>query len=102
MQKWFRELNSDDTRADLLAYLSRANNWYLFKAAEFARRLSGGENGLNATLGTDFGGCDRIWQTANCYRHAPDPVKFPLPQPPAGFDAGRAFMLRAITWVFKS
>ncbi len=103
MQKWFREADADDSRADLLAYVSRANNWYdLFKAAECARRLSGGKNGLKAILGTDFGEWDRIWQTANFYRHAPDPVKSRLPQPPAEFDVGREFMLRAITRVFKS
>ena len=95
MQKWSREADTDDTRSELLSHVARADNWFdLYKAMELARRIAG----VNAVrvLAQDESEWRRIWQTANCYRHAPDPVKFPLPSPPADFEPSRAFLLRVL------
>lgn len=98
MQKWFREAETDDTRAELFAHLRRADNWYdLYKCLELARRLAGGSKALKRALGSqDWNLWEPIWQTANCYRHAPDPVKYPLPAQPAQLEEAIAFMLRII------
>jgi hypothetical protein len=94
LQKWFREADNDDKRAELFAHLARATNWYdLYKSAELTRRIIGKD--MNANLGPDRKEWDRIWQTANCYRHAPDPVKFPLPPSPPKFDDAREFILKS-------
>lgn len=98
LQKWLKEAELDDTRAELFVHLNRADNWFdLFKSAELARKLAGGKNKLYHVLGCDKKEWERIWQTANCYRHAPDPAKYPLPAPPAAFEAAREFMLKVIS-----
>jgi len=74
LQKWLKGAEIDDTRADLFVHLNRADNWFdLYKSAELTRRLAGGANKLGLVLGSDKKEWDRIWRTANCYRHAPDP-----------------------------
>jgi hypothetical protein len=86
MQRWFREAETDDSRAELFVHLGRADNWYdLYKSAELARRVAG-DKALKNALGADgWKEWKRIWQTANCYRHAPDPKNYPLPAQPAKF-----------------
>jgi hypothetical protein len=97
MQKWFGEAELDETLADLFSHINRANNWYdLYKSAELARRLAGGPRTLKKALSSDWEKWDRIWRTANCYRHAPDPIKFPLPTPPAELDEAREFILTIV------
>jgi hypothetical protein len=99
LQRWFREAETDDTRAELFARISRADNWYdLYKSAELARRLAGGSRAaLKRILGSeDFKEWKRISQTANYYRHAPDPVKYPLPAQPAGFWEAKRILLKLI------
>jgi len=96
LQKWLKGAEIDDTRADLFVHLNRADNWFdLYKSAELTRRLAGGANKLGLVLGSDKKEWDRIWRTANCYRHAPDP-KRPLPSRPAEFNGAREFMLKVI------
>jgi hypothetical protein len=96
LQKWLREAETDDTRDELFVHLNRANNWFdLYKSAELTRRLAGGAHKLGLVLGSDKKEWDRIWQTANCYRHAPDPKK-PLPVKPAEFEGAREFILKVI------
>jgi hypothetical protein len=97
MQQWFRSAETDDTRAELFAHLARADNWFdIYKTAELARRLVGGPKAIEAALRTDRDEWRQVWQTANCYRHAPDPTKFPLPVPPAELPQARNFLLRVI------
>ena len=51
MQKWFREAETDDTRAELFVHLNRADNWYdVYKSMELTRRLAGGTNALRSRL----------------------------------------------------
>ena len=95
MQKWFREAEMDDTRAELFTHLNRADNWYdVYKSMELTKRLAGGS--LRATLGSDLEEWKRVWWTANCNRHAPDPVKYPLPIPPVELEEARDFILKVI------
>jgi hypothetical protein len=97
MQKWFKEAETDDIRAELFAHLARADNWFdLYKSAELARRVVGDLKALKAALGSDWNEWQRICQTANCYRHAPDPAKFPLPTQPAELEEAREFILKVI------
>jgi hypothetical protein len=98
MQRWFREAETDNTRAELFAHLSRADNWFdLYKSAELARKLAGGSTALERVLGSkDWKEWERIWQTANCYRHAPDPVKYPLPTLPAELQEAIGFVLKVV------
>jgi hypothetical protein len=98
LQKWLKEAELDDTRAELLIQLNRADNWFdLFKSAELVRRLAGGQSKLFLVLGSDKKEWERIWQTANCYRHAPDPKKYPLPPVPAELEGAREFLLKVIS-----
>ena len=103
MQRWFEEAETDDTRSELFIHLGRMDNWYdFYKAAELARRLAGGQNLLKATLGTeDWKEWNRIWRTANCYRHAPDPVKSPLPDNPAKLEDSIHFLLKTIRGILE-
>jgi hypothetical protein len=100
MQRWFREAETDDTRAELFAHLARTDNWYdLYKSMELARKLAGRTNAVKTALGPDsneWTEWKRTWQTANCYRHAPDPVKYPLPSPPVELQQARNFILKMI------
>jgi hypothetical protein len=97
LQKWLKEAELDNTRAELFVHLNRADNWFdLYKSAELVRRLAGGVSKLGLILGPDKKEWDRIWRTANCYRHAPDQVKYPLPKPPAEFEGAREFILKVV------
>lgn len=125
MQRRLREVHADpaDTKRDLLAYLTKADNWYdLYKVMELVRRLVGDEVELNrarnsAPLRRRNAGVDqqdlitwlggdksiegeewlRVWKTANnCNRHAPDPIVFPPPPVPATFNEARRFVLRIV------
>lgn len=93
MQRWLREADTDDKRAELLLHLTRADNWHdLFKSAELIRRLAGGESALKSLLGRDWNYWRLMFRTANCYRHAPDSEKYPLPVPPAELEQAREFL----------
>lgn len=97
IQKWFREAEADDVRADLFDHIRRADNWYdVYKSMELARRLVGGSQALSVALGPDQKEWNRIWQTANCYRHAPDPATYPLPNPAVDLEPAREFVLKVI------
>ena len=93
VQRWLREADTDDKRAELLMHLTRADNWYdLFKSAELVRKLAGGESALKSALGPDWPYWRLMFRTANCYRHAPDSEKYPLPVPPAELAEAREFL----------
>jgi hypothetical protein len=78
VQRWFREAEADDKRSDLFLHLTRLDNWFdLFKSMEIMRRMMG-QPKLNSILSGEQKRWGAIWQTANCHRHAPDTVKFPL------------------------
>lgn len=96
VQRLIKSAEGDDERADLLDHLARATNWYdIYKAAEIIRRIAGGQRRLDAALASLKGEWARVWQTANCNRHAPDPVKFPLPPVPATLPEALSLILRA-------
>src|SRR5262245_9908953 len=93
VQRWLREADTDDKRAELLLHLTRADNWYdLLKSAELLRKLAGGESALKSALGPDWPYWRLMFRTANCYRHAPDSEKYPLPAPPAELEEAREFL----------
>ena len=93
VQRWLREADADEKRAELLLHLTRADNWYdLFKSAELVRKLAGGETALKTALGPDWPYWRLMFRTANCYRHAPDSQKYPLPTPPAELEEAREFL----------
>ncbi|WFU19865.1 hypothetical protein [Bradyrhizobium sp. CB3481] len=93
VQRWLREADADDKRAALFSHLTRADNWHdIFRSAELVRRLAGGESALKASLGPDWTYWRLMFRTANCYRHAPDPEKYPVPIPPAELEEARAFL----------
>ncbi|MBT1512734.1 hypothetical protein KIP88_19730 [Bradyrhizobium sp. SRL28] len=95
MQRWLREADADDDRAALFSHLARAENWYdLYKSAELVRKLAGGNSALRTALGSDWTYWERMWRTANCYRHAPNPVDYPLPTPPAKLEESREFLFK--------
>jgi hypothetical protein len=95
VQRWLRDADTDDKRADLLLHLTRADNWYdLFKSAELVRKLAGGESALKSALGPDWPYWRLMFRTANSYRHAPDPEKYPLPVPPAELGEAREFLFK--------
>jgi hypothetical protein len=96
LQRWVKSADNDDDRADLLEHLSRADNWFdVYKAAEIIRRLAGGQKSLESLLGELKPDWVRVWQTANCTRHAPDPEKYPLPEVPATLHEARLLICRA-------
>jgi hypothetical protein len=95
VQRWLREADADDKRAELLLHLTRADNWHdLFKSAELIRKLAGGESALKSALGPDWPYWRLMFRTANCYRHAPDSEKYPLPVPPAELEEAREFLFK--------
>ncbi|WOH46864.1 hypothetical protein [Bradyrhizobium sp. sBnM-33] len=95
VQRWLREADTDDKRAELFSHLSRADNWYdIFKSAELVRKLAGGESTLKSDLGPDWTYWRLVFRTANCYRHAPDAEKYPLPVPPAELEEAREFLFK--------
>lgn len=97
VQRWLREADSDDDRAALFSHLVRAENWYdLYKSAELVKKLAGGEGALQSALGSDWSYWRLMWRTANCYRHASDPIKYPLPTPPAVFEEAREFLFKVV------
>jgi hypothetical protein len=101
VQRWFREAEGDRNRDDLFLHLTRLDNWYdLYKSMEIVRRMIG-QTKLNPILGGDRKRWNDIWQTANCNRHSPDPVKYPLPVPTPTFRDAREFVLEHIAKVLK-
>lgn len=96
-QRWLREADGNDDRAALLSHLARSENWYdLYKSAELVRKLVGGSGPLQSALGSDWTYWKLMWRTANCYRHAPNPVDNPLPPTPAKLEDARQFLFKVI------
>jgi hypothetical protein len=117
IQRWLREAEDDDVRAELLSHIARADNWYdVYKSAELVRKLAGNAK-LRAPRGprerkdprkrkekvivsapalgpTDAALWNAMWQTANCNRHAPDPIKYPLPTPPTDPQDARKILFK--------
>ena len=94
-QKWFQRADNDDARAELLSHISRVKDWFdIYMVMEITRRVAGNRAKLKAALGTDCWEWDRVWRTANCKRHAPDPIKYPLPTPPSEFDRSRLLVFK--------
>jgi hypothetical protein len=99
VQRWFREAEEDSHRADLFSHLTHLDNWSdLYKSMEIVRRMVG-KTELSSKLSGEKKQWDRVWQTANCHRHAPDPLNFPLPVPTPQFDDAREFVLKLIAKV---
>lgn len=90
LQDMVQVAEADDDHADLFEHLARADNWYdIYKSAEIIRRIAGGDRKLRPLLGAKWAEWERVRRTANCNRHAPDPVKSPLPPVPATFEEAR-------------
>jgi hypothetical protein len=99
LQRWFREAEEDRHRADLFSNLTHVDNWFdLYKSMEIVRRMVG-KSKLSSILSRDKKQWDIVWQTANCHRHAPDPINFPLPVPTPQFDDARHFVFKQIAKV---
>jgi hypothetical protein len=97
MQRWLREAEADDVRADLFAHLRRADNWYdLYKVMELAERLVGSQHELEAHPDVDGKEWRRVRRTANHYRHARHPVNHQLPDIPATLEEGIAFVCKTV------
>lgn len=100
LQRWSREADTNETLADLLTHLSASDNWYdLYKSMGLARRLGGGARALERRFGTDWSEWERVWRTANCYRHTPDQIKFPLPQSPPELEKARDIVLKILSCI---
>jgi hypothetical protein len=70
-QRWIKAAEEDEDIADMLVFAGRADNWFdIYKAVELAQRLAGDRNKLRVLLGKSACECERMWRTANCYRHA--------------------------------
>ena len=96
-QRWFQDAEANDVQADLFLHISRCASWFdIYKVMELTRRMKENKSKLKVTLGNDNSEWDRIWQTANCYRHAPDSLKYPFPNPPAELAEARLFVLKAV------
>lgn len=103
LQKWIKAADSDETRADLFVHLSRADNWYdLYKSLELIRRLAGSATEVQRIVGTDWDEWRRVWQTANCHRHAPDTATYPFPPNPPTLAEARKLMLKAVGLILKA
>jgi hypothetical protein len=90
MQQRLERASSNGAVADLLTFVTRADNWFdLFKGMESVERLIGGVAKAKA-LAPDW---SRVRQTANCHRHAPSP-NYPLPKQPASIPEARALLFR--------
>jgi hypothetical protein len=132
MQRWFQEAETDEARAELFATIGRADNWYdLYKSMELAKELANfniivaqdAAKDPKDTEAPEHKWC-RIRRTANCNRHAEALKKtqknkknqkartsrkaarggtpYPLPNLPAEFDEGRAFVLNVIRRCFPA
>lgn len=89
MQRQLARASCEDVAADLLAFISRADNWFdIFKAMECVQVLAGGQRKVPALAPS----LERARQTANWHRHAPSP-KFPQPKEPLNLDEVRALVL---------
>ncbi len=94
-QDWLRLSAQNDLVADMLAFLSRANNWYdLYKTIECAEKLVGGEHSLPQYLGDTAKKLKDVRTTANFYRHA---RAYRPPHPVALTDA-----LPIVRWVVRT
>ncbi len=92
LQKWLIAAEEEDTRAELLVHLSRADNWFdIYKAIELAETLLGGEQAAKVAAGSDW---KRIKQEANVHRHAPGRCEPPKMRPT--FQEARLFVLRSL------
>jgi hypothetical protein len=88
VQRWLRDAETDEVRAELLIHLSHADNWFdLYKAMELIMRLGRSQ--------IDFKNLPN-WsvakQTANYYRHASDP-KHKIPSSPPQLGEARKLVL---------
>ncbi len=54
------------------------------------------EGGLKKAFSSDWEKWERVCQAANCHRHAPNPIKYPPPEPPVELDEAREFILSVI------
>ena len=97
LQQWLRESETDEFKADLLAHVQRADNWYdIYKCMELGRKIVGGDGQLRARLGSDKKRWDVVRQTANHFRHAPG-TGYCLPPDPPPFAEAREFALKTIS-----
>jgi hypothetical protein len=72
-QRWIQNAEENDDIADMLEFAGRANNWFdIYKSVELAKSLVGGRKQLRVLLGGSSAECERMWRTANSYRHARD------------------------------
>jgi len=92
LQKWLQHAETDDLRSELLVHLARTNNWFdVYKVCELLRKIGGGHGPFEVALGSERAGFDRIWRTANYYRHAPG-LTNPLPNPPAVLESAPQYL----------
>lgn len=96
-QRWFREAETHELRAELFSHISKCADWSdIYKIMEITRHMKGTKGKLMALIGSDASEWSRIWRTANCYRHAPNPTKYPLPNPPAELGEAHLFVLQVV------
>jgi hypothetical protein len=98
VQQLIRSAGGDQQLATLLSEIARADSWVaLYIAAERARTIAGGERKLAKSLGVSgWVEWKRCWVTANANRHAPDPIRFPVPVPTPTFEEARENIFAAI------
>jgi hypothetical protein len=96
-QRWFRDAETHELLAELFSQISKCIDWYdIYKIMEIAKGIGGSKENFMALLGSEASEWNRIWRTANCYRHAPNPIKYPLPNPPTELAEARLFVLKAV------
>lgn len=95
IRKVLQAAGSDPVKADLLTYLTRADNWFdIYKAAELVRHLAGSEAKLKADLQqtNEWTSWKLVWRTANFHRHTS--ISFPIPKVFANLGAAREIVTR--------
>lgn len=80
LQRRLALANREEAVADLLVFLSRADDWFdLFKAIECVEKLAGGQKKAEGLAA----GWNDARRTANVYRHAPSPSRTLPKNPPS-------------------
>ena len=96
-QRWFQDAEANDVKAELFLHISKCASWFdIYKVMELTRKINGNKSNLKARLESDNKEWDRIWRTANCYRHAPDIVKYQFPDPPSELMEARMFVFKVV------
>jgi hypothetical protein len=99
MQRWCREAEASDVKAELLLHLDRLHqssnleNWFdLYKVTELLEDIGGGALSSALILLNKKRRWDATTRTANVYRHAPG--RMDLPSRPPRYDEARDLVIQ--------